>query len=816
MAGQRTVGAALAIAMVLTTTATAQAQTPAGSDATVTQAQTSTESDATVRPLASACEDASTSRFGDRSRAGIHAAALDCVAWWNVASGFPDGTFRPAGTVTRGQMASFITSTILAAGGQLPAPGAAFADTAGTVHRRPIERLATAGVVSGFSDGSYQPGEPVTRGQMASFLIGVLDHLDVTATELAGGPDPDGFSDTDDTTHAQRIQRAAAAGIAGGFPDGTYRPGDPVTRAQMATFLARLLATLTDTGIEPRAANAAVDREALEEVICRPGGGAEVRAQRLMEGRYTFAPHPEVELGTDLTWAEDPLNDNNWQFQLHAMRWLWPLVGATNQTGEPRYLDHAYTMARSWVEANPFATPASDFSWNDHATAWRARAFGCLAMQGPVPTWLQNSIIEHRDRLADPDFYVHRGNHALNQDTGMLATACLTDHWDRRDLAAERIAGLAVGSIDEQGVTDEQAVEYQDYNYGRYNDALRLIEICGLPSPGWADRVEQMPVVLTHMTQPDDTYVPLGDSDRWPAKYRIDHPNLRWMSTGGESGEPPEETFVNYDAGYTFARSGWGTTRPRQEESFLSARHGEPRDLHGHLDHGSITLFSQGQPLVTDPGKYQYGTSPERAHVMSQESHNLVTIGDDCPPPSDRRSEVTNLASGVHVDRFTIEVATCSDSGWTRTIGFVRDTGEVVVVDEVTSSRQRDIVQRWQLEPGANVEVVGPEMAVASWPSGATLLVEQLRSVASTTSVAGGRDPLRGWVSENYGELTAAANLEVTASSGTDATFVTVLRPGAGVHASASTLERTASHTTVTLTTSTGSERTVRLPRARP
>ena len=39
----------------------------------------------------------------------------------------------------------------------------------------------------------------------------------------------------------QQIEALAAAGITTGFPDGTYRPFDPVTRAQMAAFLARAL-----------------------------------------------------------------------------------------------------------------------------------------------------------------------------------------------------------------------------------------------------------------------------------------------------------------------------------------------------------------------------------------------------------------------------------------------------------------------------------------------------------------------------------------------------------------------------------------------
>jgi hypothetical protein len=49
------------------------------------------------------------------------------------------------------------------------------------------------------------------------------------------------FSDVVDNGHAAGIGAVAAAGIASGFSDGTYRPNASVTRGQMATFLFRAL-----------------------------------------------------------------------------------------------------------------------------------------------------------------------------------------------------------------------------------------------------------------------------------------------------------------------------------------------------------------------------------------------------------------------------------------------------------------------------------------------------------------------------------------------------------------------------------------------
>jgi hypothetical protein len=44
-----------------------------------------------------------------------------------------------------------------------------------------------------------------------------------------------------DASHAESISAVLRAGIASGYPDGTFRPGEPITRGQMATFLARAM-----------------------------------------------------------------------------------------------------------------------------------------------------------------------------------------------------------------------------------------------------------------------------------------------------------------------------------------------------------------------------------------------------------------------------------------------------------------------------------------------------------------------------------------------------------------------------------------------
>ncbi|MFP4311705.1 MAG: S-layer homology domain-containing protein [Nitriliruptoraceae bacterium] len=104
------------------------------------------------------------------------------------------------------------------------------ADAGGSTHRGAIARVLAAGVMSGYADGTFGPGDRLTRGQAATVLAGAFE----LSTTGLGRP----FTDTDGSVHAGAIAAAARAGLVDGYPDGTFRPGRTVTRAQLASMLA--------------------------------------------------------------------------------------------------------------------------------------------------------------------------------------------------------------------------------------------------------------------------------------------------------------------------------------------------------------------------------------------------------------------------------------------------------------------------------------------------------------------------------------------------------------------------------------------------
>ena len=173
----------------------------------------------------------------------------DEIAWLDqhdIAGGFPDGTFRPASTVTRQSMAVFLYRLRGAPRGD--DPGCTVGPFPDVPAAHPfcgeITWLADAGIAGGFPDGTYRPTTTITRQFMSAFLYRMAD--------ARRGPNPTcGHKPFADVTVANdfcgEIAWLKARGVVRGDGAGRFRPADPVSRQAMAGFLHQLDAT---TGIQ--------------------------------------------------------------------------------------------------------------------------------------------------------------------------------------------------------------------------------------------------------------------------------------------------------------------------------------------------------------------------------------------------------------------------------------------------------------------------------------------------------------------------------------------------------------------------------------
>ncbi len=147
--------------------------------------------------------------------------------------------YCPDDTVTRAQMAVFLERGLHTSTYNPPAAtGMMFTDvTSDYWAAKWIEALATDGLTSGCGSGNYCPDDPVTRDQMAVFLLKAKYGSSYTPPAVESGTS---FNDVlTDYWAAAWIKQLAAEGITGGCGTNVYCPGSPVTRAQMAVFLVR-------------------------------------------------------------------------------------------------------------------------------------------------------------------------------------------------------------------------------------------------------------------------------------------------------------------------------------------------------------------------------------------------------------------------------------------------------------------------------------------------------------------------------------------------------------------------------------------------
>ena len=98
-----------------------------------------------------------------------------------------------------------------------------------------VSSLANMGAISGYEDGTFRPNEPISRAELASMAVRFYDAFEVEYEEGT-------FLDVDgDEWYADAIAAAEELGILGGYPDGTVRPNNNITRAETCAIVNRVL-----------------------------------------------------------------------------------------------------------------------------------------------------------------------------------------------------------------------------------------------------------------------------------------------------------------------------------------------------------------------------------------------------------------------------------------------------------------------------------------------------------------------------------------------------------------------------------------------
>ncbi len=164
--------------------------------------------------------------------------AKEAVVRWNsrgIIKGYPDGSLKPDGLITRAEFAALINRTF----GFAASKPVEFADVhSGDWYEQDIEKAYSAGYMLGYTDGTVQPGGNITR-QEASLILARLQKLSQDAEDYP-------FADVSSIPSWSKwaVMACAGKGLMVGYPDGSFQPEAGITRAETVTTLDRMFAEI--------------------------------------------------------------------------------------------------------------------------------------------------------------------------------------------------------------------------------------------------------------------------------------------------------------------------------------------------------------------------------------------------------------------------------------------------------------------------------------------------------------------------------------------------------------------------------------------
>lgn len=530
-------------------------------------------------------------------------------------------------------------------------------------------------------------------------------------------------------------------------------------RRPAARFAVLAITVSTLTGCTPGGATAVV--EVARALPCQGYSGIPAfnPAGAVLRDELTVRTFRTVRVGDgtgNIAWTVSPFHSLTWMLWLQSLRWIGSLLNEYEKTGDTAMLRHAEAIVDDWIRDHP-----STESWSGQALdarAHRAQTMLCLLTFVPRSDRTQRELLVRAlDQHAREFEQVYSGdtNHGLDENLALLAIGCTLGRPSYMDFAISRMTRSMQHTLDVQGVTNEQSIGYQAYNYARFEMARERVTACGRTLPAsLLARIDKMPGVIAAATMPDGTLAQIGDTER-DAVGAID------VASG------PLTSVLN--SGYVFSRSSWSPTA-----TFAALRFGPAARIHGHSDHMSLTYFARGHLIVGDAGFTGYDDPARLAYLRSPAASNQLVV-DDAPMAS---VDTALTRSAVTKGAVFTELRDAPLAGTTRTRGVLLLTGPDVAVvwDRLDGPAPHRAVQRWHLLPSTVATVASPT-TVRLLPAGTASRVD-LVQIPVPGAAAGRVTVAHGYYASGLQQW-QRTHVVQTAVNGRHVRLLTLLAPAA-------------------------------------
>ncbi len=516
-------------------------------------------------------------------------------------------------------------------------------------------------------------------------------------------------------------------------------------------------------------------------------------AESFLAGELRLLDRPGFRFGEVIDWKADPFLDRTWQLLLHSLVHTRPLTRRYRETGDVAALQLAGRVIQQWIERNSawHLAPPSEFSWNDHAIAFRSLAILDYSLaaadraSAQEMALLLRSLKGHARALASPLHYSPRHNHGLDQDVALLSLAVFLHPWPEarqwRALAVSRLQAQLSETISSQGVHLEHSPGYH------FSTLIHLVELYRIARRfGIEEFTEPTFVALLHRmaefgrwtVQPDDRLVAFGDSFRWQNATvfagRLQQlvraePGLSGLSIDPD-GPPRSAGLKAYpQEGYAFysTRDSGGA---RIHHVALTAAH-HAGLAHKHADDLAVVISACGASLLVDHGGYGYNYDRWRSYFLSRPAHNTLSLSevgrDGLQVRDDGRPRITAALDCPDVALVQAETQLSADVRHRRTL-LIRNGRHLLIHDRLIRS-SRSIARslgtvaflHWHLAPDLDVRAdeTGGVFLVGSASARAALAVSSLGH-ARIDVISGRDEPALGWASIERNAVIKAQTLQ--------------------------------------------------------
>jgi len=364
-----------------------------------------------------------------------------------------------------------------------------------------------------------------------------------------------------------------------------------------------------------------------------------------------------IEFEDDIDWLYQPGNDPEWVYAFNRMA-FWVCLGkAYALTRDEKYAQAFVKQLRHWVNT---VRQTDEKAWRSIEVGLRldywlkaVRYFASSpALTDEVVDLFCKSIEEHAEFLMGVwNPYNLISNWGVLANHGLFMAGVMLPKSERADAyvaeAARRLSLEMQMQVYRDGTHWEQSPMYHNEVLMCYLDVLTLAKRNHIPLP---ENIERQARDMCHFglysAKPDHHEISMGDSDNVDQRDLLtrgaalfsdgvlksrayDKPDFDSMWDMGEIGIetyqnlaaslPPETDKAFPDSNNYYFRNSWA-----ESATFLHFHCGTLGAGHGHSDKLHIDLFSQGEDILVDAGRYTYVFGEDRIRYKETRAHNVL------------------------------------------------------------------------------------------------------------------------------------------------------------------------------------------------